>query len=460
MPFDSTANLLFTIAANTDDASENIQRFRTLLSKDLSGIADEFKNWSNRTFGDLTTVAGALTGVTAALAAGAVALGAALFEAAEHAAQYGAQIFEASERTGLSAESLSGLMAITKITGENFDSLSMSLGRAGRNLEMAIQNPAGQAGAVLTRVMGSTQALTDLGLKPMDERLQIVLQRVFALNDTGERNLALQALLGRGWMTNIETLKMLAEEGYGPAIEQAKTLGLYFNQQAAQDAKAFEIAMKSLTASLTAVSREVGSVLIPRIKDAILGFGAWFQLLRESPVSAFAKALGEMALDVEKVATFGLANVEVMRKEIEQRTGFTKILEDQRKLIASLTEEMDKTGGMLPDAGKLQDYTALSDLVMQLTGRIAALGTAENKIAFETIRLTAESDKAAQKLQELHAQGQIGAEAFAREGEALKKVAPLIEELAGLQTMADAEKLANSRLAAVTELQTKLRSYM
>src|SRR5581483_11226936 len=105
-----------------------------------------------------------------------------------------------------------------------------------------------------------------------------------------------------------------------------------------QDAKAFEIAMKSLTASLTAVSREVGSVLIPRIKDAILGFGAWFQLLRESPVSAFAKALGEMALDVEKVATFGLANVEVMRKEIEQRTGFTKILEDQRKLIASLTE--------------------------------------------------------------------------------------------------------------------------
>ena len=39
MPLDSAASLLFTIGANSDDAVENIERFRTLMGKDFEDLA-------------------------------------------------------------------------------------------------------------------------------------------------------------------------------------------------------------------------------------------------------------------------------------------------------------------------------------------------------------------------------------------------------------------------------------
>jgi hypothetical protein len=51
------------------------------------------------------------------------------------------------------------------------------------------------------------------GMIPLDDAMQKVMARIFAMNDVGARNLALQSLLGRGWQTNVETLKMLAEQG-------------------------------------------------------------------------------------------------------------------------------------------------------------------------------------------------------------------------------------------------------
>ena len=46
MAFDSTAELLFNINANSDDAEGNIARFRSLMSKDLEGMAAEFESWA------------------------------------------------------------------------------------------------------------------------------------------------------------------------------------------------------------------------------------------------------------------------------------------------------------------------------------------------------------------------------------------------------------------------------
>ncbi len=76
MAFDSTAELLFHIGADSDDAEENIQRFRSLLGKDLDDIRSEFHDWAEEVFGEMNTVKGALLGLTAAAGAGVVALGA------------------------------------------------------------------------------------------------------------------------------------------------------------------------------------------------------------------------------------------------------------------------------------------------------------------------------------------------------------------------------------------------
>jgi uncharacterized membrane protein len=103
MALDSTAELLFKINANTDDAQGNIAKFRTLLSKDLSDIGAEFESWSSKVLGELTTVQGMMTAGAAVLAAGVVAVGAAISKANEQYDQYVNSVSRGMIVTGLQA---------------------------------------------------------------------------------------------------------------------------------------------------------------------------------------------------------------------------------------------------------------------------------------------------------------------------------------------------------------------
>jgi hypothetical protein len=216
--------------------------------------------------GDAAGKAMASLGAFAAVGVGAgvaaAGLGTALIAAASHAAELGSQIFEASEKTGLTAANLSGLMALSKETGGSFEALTTTLARATANLAKTAES-GGKANSVLFQLMGGAQGAAELGLKPMDDRIQIILKRIFDLSDAGERNLALTQLLGRGWQQNIETLRLLAEQGYGPAIEQAKKFGIYFDADKARQAKEFQIAMDQLQASISALSLVIGTEAIP-----------------------------------------------------------------------------------------------------------------------------------------------------------------------------------------------------
>lgn len=223
----STLGLLFEISADPSKAINATESFRDKASSALKEFENNIFSTMQNSLGITKEFAIGMAITTGAV----VALGVAAFELADHAAALGAKIFEVHEKTGMASEDLSGLMVLSKQTGESFDTLSIALGRAGVNLEKAIINPGAQSSKILADVMGGAQNLANLGLKPADERVQELLKHIFELNDVGERNLALQTLLGRGWQSNMETLKLLAEQGYGPAIEQARKFGLLFDDE-------------------------------------------------------------------------------------------------------------------------------------------------------------------------------------------------------------------------------------
>ncbi len=127
MAIDSTAELLFKISADPEEAKHNIAAFRQLLSKDLASMRGDFESWSEHVLGNMNSFKGAALGATAAIAGGAVALGAALFAAGEKAAEYGEKIEEAMERTGLTAEQMSGLAFGAKVSGVELDALVSGL---------------------------------------------------------------------------------------------------------------------------------------------------------------------------------------------------------------------------------------------------------------------------------------------------------------------------------------------
>lgn len=129
----------------------------------------------------------AITGPTGIALGGITALGDGMLELANKSAEAGNEIFEAGEKTGLSAEHLSAIKALAEETGANFDTLTIALSRGGVNMQNALMEPSEMTAKVLASAMGGAQNLANLGLKPMDDRIQIVLQHIFALHDAGER---------------------------------------------------------------------------------------------------------------------------------------------------------------------------------------------------------------------------------------------------------------------------------
>ena len=127
MSLDSTANLIFNIGANTDDAEENIQRFRALMGKDLEDLTGEFEDWAEEIVGEIGTVQAAMTAGVAVIAAAGVAAVGALNEAANKYLEFVGEVVSGSKITGIAAEDMSALKFAANATGTSFESLAHGL---------------------------------------------------------------------------------------------------------------------------------------------------------------------------------------------------------------------------------------------------------------------------------------------------------------------------------------------
>ena len=227
-----------------------------------------------------TLFAGSMLGGVTALAGGLLAL-------AGQAASVGSKIYDASEKTGISAGQMSGLMALTKEVGGNFDGLTTSLARAGANLEKTAEG-AGKTDKALFQMMGGAKGAAELGLKPMGDRIQAVLGNIFKLHDAGQRNLALNQLLGKGWQENITTLRILAEQGYGPAIAKAHEFGMFFDAEHAAQAKQYEVEMEQFKGQMVGLGLAIGQYVIPYVKNMMQWFSSLWANLRSGYYAANA----------------------------------------------------------------------------------------------------------------------------------------------------------------------------
>lgn len=364
----------------------------------LAGIFDQMGNAVNAA-GQNVKKFGLATGSLMAGAGVLAALSGAAFALANHAAEVGSKIYEASQKTGIAAAQMSGLMAVVKETGGDFDSLTTSLARAGANLEKAILDPSGKASAVFAQLMGSAKNLADLGLQPMGDRLQTILSRIFSLSDAGQRNIALSQLLGRGWMQNVDTLKLLAERGYAPAIEQAKKFGMFFDTQSAANAKQFKIAVADLRAELSGMGVTLGTKLIPAITNFLttmnsLG-GRW--VAYGHAIAAFHLALTGVGLPlaIEQWKQYKQA----IKDADQSDTNFLVHLQDLTRGEKAASEETANLAGASDKHKKAikEKRDVLADLIARQKDELTELnlsGNAQRSIRGEYDRTVREIEKA------------------------------------------------------------------
>ncbi len=285
-------------------------------------------------------------GTVTALAGGLLVL-------AERAAEAGDQIFEASERTGLSAEQLSGVKALTHELGGNFDALTISLGRMGVNLQNSLIEPGEVSAKVLAKAGITTQFLADKSIN-LGDKVQMVMHKAFAMDNEWERNEILQAALGRGWQGNLEALKALAEHGYAPAIAQAKQFGFFFDEKAAANAHNFTVEMNTLKGEFSGMALTLGKEVIPYAES----FAAWLHAVSiNAQVSVHYLEAFLEATTNPIAAVWNLHKAtQLQNAAFEEENDWLIKLQMQMKAAADVAKDLPPAlGGTDPAAAKAAD---------------------------------------------------------------------------------------------------------
>lgn len=172
-------------------------------------------------------------------------------------ASFGSALGSASRRTGIEVEQLGALSAAT---GGDLDDLVTGLRNMSIFLDDAAQGAAG-ANRTLSR-LGLT--VGDLGGRSQDEQLLMLAERLDSITDAGERA-ALQADIFKRFGGNISG----GRAGIEARMARARELGATVSPQDAENARAYNGAMRELGTVTAAIWREFGAVLAPIMTEIV-----------------------------------------------------------------------------------------------------------------------------------------------------------------------------------------------
>ncbi len=407
MPIDSTAQLLFTIGANADDATENIARFRNLISKDLGEMGEEFDDWSKEVFGNLSTVNGALIAGGAALAAVAVGVGAFVTEAMGEYRQYADSVDHAMKVTGLGAEDLSVLHLAAAETFVSFDSLTNGIVRFESSVDKAA-NGGNKELIESFRRLGVSQADLTAGEQNLMPLLGKVMDGFHGLASGTDRAALAKDLFSR---SGPELLSFLTRgsEGLNDFREKAESLGLTLSPKLIDDMRALKAAEEQLKAQHEALDVVIGKSLTPLKTFWETLKGAVAQTLRNGQALAMPGFFIPAVVD----------NYHKLTAEIQRAVDATKMLGDSKPAPP-------------PPQQTLTEFTRLSELLTEIRDKSELIASEDNPAVRETQELYKFTDaaaKAQQELRKLMAEGKISAADARRELQAFATIPNQISEL-------------------------------
>ncbi len=399
MAFDSSSELLFSIGADTGDAEGNIQRFRSLLGKDLDDISAEFSDWSSKVFGDMSSVQGVVTAGAATLGAAVLAVGTAAVEAGNKYAEYVSEIAKGTRTTGLSAEQMSGLHYAATETGVSYEALTTALTRFATTTVKASEGSEQQEKAFAR--LGISQAQVKAGEKDMMPLLMAVSDRFHALGSTVDRAALARELFGRGAE---QLLPILAQGSAGiqEFANRCREMGLTVGKSDVDALREYRAAIQSMKAEVEAATIMVGRVALPLME-------------------AFAVALMGILKTIKQDA-FRIGGVFSFVGDLKRNTAAAA--EEIIKLGKSL--KLEGAGEGLRDAvtktAKLkEDWTGLSDLLSKINARMVG-PSVDERTTEEINRLGEEWGKVIKKYDELRAAGELGTEDARAQAAALAEI--------------------------------------
>ena len=232
------------------------------------------------------TIAGigsALKGIgVGILAVGTAAVGAAA-ASVKSFADTGSAIYEMSQKTGFSAEALSGLKYAAEQCGASLDTIQIAVRGTANFLQLA------ETGSAATEQTFKNLGLTleDIkGLSP-EATFEKLSMAIASIPDPLTRAATAQDVFGKSGM---ELLPLLSEgsDGIQKLKDEAKDLGLVMTDESAKSADEMGDAMGKLQGALNGVMNEVAAALIPALLPLA---DAFVDLVKALPIPQIAELL-------------------------------------------------------------------------------------------------------------------------------------------------------------------------
>ena len=451
MPFDSVADLLFNIGANTDDAEENVARFRALLGTNLDGMGDQFEDWSDRVFGNLDTVKGAMLGVTGAIAAAAVAAAALGEEAGHHFEEFAIEVDNAAKKTGISVEQMSALKFTADELGIPFDRLVIGINRFQSSIFKA--NEGARAQDDVFKRLGITQQQLQAGEKDALPLLELVSDRMRNLSSGTERAAVARELFSRGGAELIRFLN-LGSEGMKELAKEAAELGRVLGDKDVAAAREYEAAVKRMHAATEALDREIGEHTLPlmmRWKAIEIG------LIEAAKGGGSPLSLGFW---VQVAAEAGIASAQI----------------EHAVALAEKAADKKDASPLLPPPAKTkeaaEDIHTLTDRLEEMHVKLSELDGPEEKLNEELTRMAAKAREAFVELVKQNEAHKLAPGVYEREAAAFAELIALMErynavktkgfqdeDIAALQKYIDSLAEAKKHLQEMLSTQTADGSY-
>src|SRR5262245_13929418 len=284
-----TVGLIFKLQADSSQAKQEFAKFDADTKKAMSGLTDNVRKFGKESnsivresvesisseiiesFGVDGDVANMLAnqlvvlrnstlilagGITAALAL----IGAGMVAAANKAAELGNKIGDLQKVTGLTAETLSGLNLAARQEGKTLDDLSGALVTFNKNLIEA-QRGSKEFQGIFRQLGVDFRGDTDQALKQ-------AIDRISGMKDGALKAAAASKVFGDN-VTEVVLILANLEGGIDKAIEKARELGLFFDEEGVRSAAAYENQIRSLEIQYDALSTRIGKQVIPALTGLV-----------------------------------------------------------------------------------------------------------------------------------------------------------------------------------------------
>ena len=255
-----------------------------------------------------------------------------LFALAKTTANVGEESLHTSQMLGLSVTALQELQYAADIAGISQDEVEMSIRQLANGAQDAARGVGTFAKAYAT--LGISPSVNGK-LKQTDQILMEMAGKFSKMPDSLEKTALANDIFGRSGMRLIPFLNK-GPAGIAALREEAESLGVVLNEQAAKQSEQFNIGLKRLWASITGIKNQIGVGLMPVITDLVSDMKDWIMANRELVKSTLQEYIkGTIAL-LKTLYAYAKSGVEAIKGLAGAFGGLSKVVKDITVALAIL----------------------------------------------------------------------------------------------------------------------------